>query len=79
VRYRTVVLRICIRVYSVNGLVESIDVLKIGFGILIGLIFAVISSRITGVDLQLLIGGVVMALLVAGVVLYILGRLPSVS
>lgn len=70
---------IAIRVCSVNEFMDAVDVLKIGVGIMIGLIFAVISSQITGVDLQLLIGGVVMALLVAGVVLYTLDKIPSES
>ncbi|WP_331232337.1 hypothetical protein [Natronorarus salvus] len=58
---------------------NSVDVLKIGSGILIGLIFATIASWRTGVDLQLLILGVVMALIVAGVVLYLLGKVPATS
>ncbi len=62
-----------------NATMNSVDVLKIGSGILIGLIFATIASWRTGVDLQLLILGVVMALIVAGVVLYLLGKVPATS
>ncbi len=56
---------------------DSTDVLRIGVGILIGLIFAVIASRFTGVELRLLISGIVMALIVAGVVLFLLGKVPA--
>lgn len=58
---------------------NSVDVLKIGIGVLIGLIFAMIASRFTGVDLQLLTSALVMALLVAGAVLYLLGKIPATS
>ena len=56
---------------------DSTDVLRIGVGILIGLIFAVIASRLTGVELRLLTSGIVMALIVAGVVLFLLGKVPA--
>lgn len=58
---------------------NSVDFLKIGVGVLIGMIFATIASWRTGVDLQLLISALVMALLVAGAVLYLLGKIPSTS
>ena len=54
---------------------NSVDLPKIGIGILIGLIFATIASWLTGVDLQLLISALVMALIVAGTVLYLLGKI----
>jgi hypothetical protein len=58
---------------------ESEDILKIGVGVLIGLIFATVASRITGVDLQLLISGIVMALIVAGVILFLLGKISAIG
>ncbi|MDR5673563.1 hypothetical protein RH858_10475 [Halalkaliarchaeum sp. AArc-GB] len=58
---------------------NSVDVLKIGIGVLIGLIFAMIASQLTGVDLQLLTSALVMALIVAGVILYLLGKIPATS
>lgn len=38
-----------------------------------------ITSWLTGVDLQLLISALVMALIVAGAVLYLLGKTPATS
>ena len=56
---------------------NGVDILKIGIGVVIGLIFAMIASRLTGVDIQLLTSALVMALIVAGVVLYLLGKFPD--
>lgn len=56
---------------------DSTDVLKIGVGVLVGLIFAMIASWLTGVELQLLISGIVMALIVAGVVLFLLEKVSA--
>lgn len=58
---------------------NSVDVITFGVAILSGLILMAVTSRITGVELQLLISGVVMALLTAGAVLYLLGKSPASS
>ena len=58
---------------------NSVDVLQIGIGVLIGLIFAMIASWLTGVDLRLLISALVLAIIVAGAVLYLLGKIPAIS